>query len=108
MKRTTTQLLITTILLWSAPATAEDILTLAKKGGCLACHAMEKTIVGPAWKDVAASYKGDKSARQKLIDSIRHGSKGKWGNKVHMKAQHKVSDEEVGKLVDYILSLNKY
>jgi len=95
-----------TTLLLSNHAAAEEPLTLAKKGGCLACHALDKTIVGPAWKDVAASYKDDKDARQKLIDSVLYGSKGKWGAKVHMKAQNKISEEEVGQLADYILSLN--
>ncbi len=52
---------------------------LAKAKNCMACHAIDKKVVGPAFKDVAAKYKGDKGADAKLVASITKGSTGKWG-----------------------------
>ena len=51
-------------LLISGQASAD--LALAKKSGCLACHSIEKKIVGPSWKDVAAKYKGDAGAKDRM------------------------------------------
>ncbi|MDH5694057.1 MAG: cytochrome C, partial [Gammaproteobacteria bacterium] len=45
-------------------------LTLASKSGCLACHSVEKKVVGPAWKDVSEKYKGDEGARARLIEKV--------------------------------------
>lgn len=79
-------------------------LDLAKKSGCLSCHAIDKKVIGPAWKDVAAKYKGDAKAKDSLTASIRSGSKGKWG-KMAMPPQKKPSDADVATLVDFILGL---
>ncbi|MEW5755734.1 MAG: c-type cytochrome [Pseudomonadota bacterium] len=95
------------LLIQTPHAMAEDGMALAKKSGCLACHALDKTIVGPAWNDVAEKYKNDPEAHTKLVQSVLTGSSGKWGSKVHMKAQNQVPQEDVSKLVDYILSLKK-
>ncbi len=96
-----------TLLLITPHAHADDGLALAKKSGCLACHALDKTIVGPAWNDVAAKYKDDPDAHTKLVHSVLTGSSGKWSNKVHMKAQNQVPEADVKALVDYILTLKK-
>ncbi|MFV2057472.1 MAG: c-type cytochrome [Thiohalomonadales bacterium] len=85
-------------------------LDLAKKSGCLACHSVEKKIVGPAWKDVAARYKG-KDVKATLVDKIKKGGKGNW-TEVTKGApmppySPRVSDENIGKLVDFVLSLAK-
>lgn len=94
-------------LIFSATASAD--LALAKKSGCLACHSIEKKIVGPAWKDVAARYKGDKSARAALIAKVKHGGKGKWtdvvGSAVMPPYSPRVKDADIEKLVDFVLSL---
>lgn len=84
-------------------------LDLAKKSGCFACHSIEKKIVGPAWKDVAAKYKGDASARAALIEKVKKGGKGNWtavtGGAPMPPYSPRVSDENIEKLVDFVLSL---
>ncbi len=52
---------------------------LAKSKNCMACHAMDKKVLGPGFKDVAAKYKGQKDAEAKLVASITKGSTGVWG-----------------------------
>lgn len=86
-------------------------LALAKKSGCLACHSVEKKIVGPAWKDVSAKYKGDAGARDTLIAKVKKGGKGNWtkvtGGAPMPPYSPRVSDENIAKLVDFVLSLAK-
>ena len=97
-----------------APATPdtghEEMLALARKSGCLACHNIDKKVVGPAWKDVAARYKGNAGARAQLIEKVSKGGRGNWtdvvGN-VAMPPYHpRVSTENIGRLVDFVLSLS--
>lgn len=80
-------------------------LALAKKSGCMACHSIEKKIVGPAWKDVATKYKGDAEAKSKLIAKIKKGGKGVWGPAPMPPYSPRVSDANIEKLTDFILSL---
>jgi len=80
-------------------------LDLAKKSGCLACHGIEKKIVGPAWKDVAAKYKGDAGARDLLIGKVKKGGKGTWGPAPMPPYSPRVSDANIEKLVDFIIGL---
>ena len=91
----------------SAQASAD--LALAKKSGCLACHSVDKKIVGPGWKDVAAKYKGDAGARDRLIGKVKKGGKGNWtkvtGGAPMPPYSPRVSDENIGKLVDFIMGL---
>ena len=94
-------------LMISTQASAD--LALAKKSGCLACHSVEKKIVGPAWKDVAAKYKGDAGAKDRLIGKVKKGGKGNWtkvtGGAPMPPYSPRVSDENIGKLVDFIMGL---
>ena len=64
---------------------------LAKQKNCLACHAVDKKLVGPSYKDVAAKYKGDKDAVAKLAKKIREGGVGVWGQ-VPMPANPQVNE----------------
>lgn len=95
-------------LLFSTAALADE-LALAKKSGCMACHSIDKKIVGPAWKDVAAKYKGDKGAREMLIGKVKKGGKGNWtkvtGGAPMPPYSPRVSDADIGKLVDFLLAL---
>ncbi|MBS1160574.1 MAG: cytochrome biosis protein CcsA [Proteobacteria bacterium] len=75
---------------------------LAKAKGCLACHTTDKKLVGPAYKDVAAKYKGDKTAAAKLAAKVKAGGKGVWGE-IPMPPNN-VTDDEAKKLVTWILS----
>jgi cytochrome c len=62
----------------AAPA-ADANMELAQKSGCLACHALDKKVVGPAFKEIAAKYKGDKGAEAKLVQKVLKGGSGVWG-----------------------------
>jgi len=86
-----------------APAMA-DIVPMAQKDGCFACHSIDHKVVGPAWKDVAKKYKGDKSAEAKLIAKVKAGGVGVWGQ-VPMPPNSQVSDADVKTLVKGILAL---
>ena len=77
---------------------------LAKKHNCFACHAVDKKVVGPAYKDVAAKYRGDKTAPAKLFEKVKKGGAGVWGP-VPMPPNAAVPDADVKKLVDWVLSL---
>jgi len=91
----------------AAPAMAD--LDLAKKSGCLACHSVEKKVVGPGWNDVAAKYKGDAGARDTLITKIKKGGKGNWtdvtGGVPMPPYSPRVSDANIEALTDFILGL---
>lgn len=77
---------------------------LAKKSGCLACHAVDKKLVGPAFKDVAAKYKGDAGAQATLAKKVKEGGKGVWGQ-VPMPPNAAVSEADINTLVKWVLSL---
>ncbi|HEY1057834.1 c-type cytochrome [Limnobacter humi] len=90
-------------LVAALPLTASADEALAKSKACLSCHQVDKKVVGPAFKDVAAKYKGDKAAPAALAEKVKHGTKGTWGQ-IPMPAQN-VTDEEAKKLVAWVLSL---
>jgi cytochrome c len=83
------------------PAQASD--ALAKKHNCFACHTVDKKVVGPSYKEVAAKYKGDKGAQAKLADRVKKGGVGTWGQ-VPMPPNPGVPDAEINSLVSWILS----
>lgn len=93
-------------LMLSTQAFAVDMAAgkaLAQKSGCLACHQVEKKVVGPAYKDVAAKYKGDKKAEAMLIEKVTKGGKGTWGP-VPMPANAKVAPADIKTLVQWVLA----
>lgn len=98
-------LLITSLVLIMASPIASANLELAKKSGCLACHSVEKKVVGPAWKDVAAKYKGNAEMRAKLIKKVKTGGKGNWGQIPMPPYSPRVSDADIETLVDFVLNL---
>ncbi|HJV93394.1 MAG TPA: c-type cytochrome [Azonexus sp.] len=75
---------------------------LAKAKNCMSCHAIDKKLVGPAYKDVAAKYKGDKGAVDKLAAKVKAGGKGVWGE-IPMPPNN-VTPDEAKKLVTWVLS----
>ncbi len=89
-------------LLSAAPAFADE--ALAKSKNCLACHSVDKKLVGPAYKDVAAKYKGDAGAAAKLAEKIMKGGSGVWGQ-IPMPPNPQVNADEAKKLADWVLSL---
>jgi cytochrome c len=87
----------------SMPA-AQANETLLKKYNCTACHGIDKKIVGPAYKDVAKKYKGQKDIAAKLVQKVKKGGSGVWGP-IPMPPNPSVPDADLKKMVDYILSL---
>jgi len=83
--------------------TAQANEELAKKSGCLACHAVDKKLVGPSFKDVAGKYKGDAGAQAALAKKVKEGGKGVWGQ-VPMPPNAAVSDADINTLVKWVLS----
>jgi cytochrome c len=83
------------------PKVAED---LAKKHACTACHAVDKKMVGPGYKEVATKYRGQKDAEAKLIDKVKKGGKGVWGE-IPMPPNAAVKDEDIKTIVQWVLSL---
>lgn len=86
---------------FAAPAFAN--LDLAKKNACMACHGVDKKVVGPAYQDVAKKYSGQKDAAANLAKSIKAGGSGKWGP-VPMPAQAALSDADANTLAAWILA----
>lgn len=77
---------------------------LAKSKNCMACHAIDKKLVGPSYKDVAKKFGGQKDAEATLVNAVLKGSSGVWGP-IPMPANANVNADEAKKLVDWILSL---
>jgi cytochrome c len=101
MKRLPTILAASAALIFSGVAFASP--ELAKKYACFACHAVDKKLVGPAYKDVAAKYRGDKGAEARLFEKVKKGSQGTWGQ-VPMPPNASVPDADVRALVKWVLS----
>jgi len=89
------------IALAAGPAFANA--DLAQKKNCMACHAVDKKLVGPSYKEVAAKYAGQKDAVAKLTQKVLKGGSGVWGA-VPMPANSQVSEAEARQLVQWLLS----
>jgi cytochrome c len=85
----------------TAPVFADQALATSKN--CMACHAVDKKLVGPAFKDVAAKYASDKSAVDKLATKITKGGSGVWGP-IPMPANTQVNEAEAKKLAAWVLT----
>ena len=93
------------LLMMSGLAAADDSgQALAQKNACMSCHSVDKKIVGPAYKDVAKKYAGDKGAQAKLVAKVKAGGKGVWGE-IPMPPNPQVKAEDVEKIVAWILAL---
>ncbi|UFS57288.1 c-type cytochrome [Comamonadaceae bacterium M7527] len=99
MKRILIAIAATTML--AAPAMAD--MALAKSKNCMACHAVDKKLVGPSYKAVAEKYAGDAAAADKLATKIMKGGSGVWGA-IPMPANPQVSAAEAKTLAAWILS----
>jgi cytochrome c len=78
---------------------------LAQEKGCTACHGIDKKVIGPAYKDVAQKYKGNKDALATLTKKVKDGGSGVWGPIPMPPNAGKVSDDEVKLLVEWVLAL---
>ena len=86
---------------WAAPAIADQALAAEKL--CMTCHQLEAKVVGPAYKEVAAKYKGNTDPAT-LASKIKAGVVGTWGQ-IPMPPQPTLTDEEAARLAAWILSL---
>ncbi|MES9970185.1 MAG: c-type cytochrome [Candidatus Thiodiazotropha sp.] len=86
----------------AAPSAGGDPLALATQSGCMACHQIETKVVGPAYKEVAAKYKGDAAALDMLIGKVKGGGVGTWGQ-IPMPPNAHVSDENIRTIVSWVL-----
>lgn len=102
MKKVLTSILALSGVLAMSSAFAVDGETLYKTKVCAACHAIDNKLVGPAFTDVAAKYAGQDDAVAILVDSILHGSKGKWGP-IPMPPNAAVTEEEAKTLAEWVL-----
>lgn len=75
----------------------------AKKGGCMNCHAADKKVVGPSFKDIAAKYKGDGGAADKMVDKVIKGGSGSFGPMPMPPQKGKLNDDEMKAVVGWIL-----
>lgn len=100
------QVLLSAVLLAGSvlalPSWADE--ALAKSKNCMACHSVDKKLVGPAYKDIAAKYKGDKTAVDKLAVKIQKGGSGVWGP-VPMPANPQVNEADAKKLATWVMGL---
>jgi cytochrome c len=101
MRKLPASLLIALTAVAAAPAFAQA--DLAQKKNCMACHAIDKKLVGPSYKDVAAKYAGQKDAVDKLAQKVVKGGSGAWGA-VPMPANPQVTEAEAKQLVGWILT----
>lgn len=90
------------LLMMSGMASADQ--ALAQKNACMSCHGVDKKIVGPAFKDVAKKYAGDKGAHDKMVAKVKVGGKGVWGE-IPMPPNPQLKAEDTDKIIDWILSL---
>jgi cytochrome c len=106
MNRIINSLIATAFITATAPAIAGDgAESLAQKSGCLNCHGVDKKILGPSYKDVAAKYKGDKTAEAKLIQKVKAGGSGNWGTMPMPPNSPQVKDADIKTIVQWVLSL---
>lgn len=97
-------LLLAAASLGSSAALASE--AIIKKARCVACHAVDKKLVGPAYKDVAAKYRGDAGAPARLAEKVRHGGSGVWGDiPMIPHPADKISDENLAAAIQWILAL---
>lgn len=100
----TTGLALATVALAALAAPALASPELAQKNACTACHATDRKLVGPAFKDIGAKYRGNAKAEAMLAEKVKKGSVGVWGQ-VPMPPNASVKDEEAKAIVKWILSL---
>ena len=86
----------------AADATAGE--ALAKASGCLACHTVDKKLVGPSYKEIADRYRKEKGAEASLIEKVKAGGKGVWGE-IPMPPNAHVKDADIKTMVQWVLTI---
>jgi cytochrome c len=86
-----------------AHADVGDGLKVARSNACMGCHAVDRKLVGPSFKDIAARYKSDPQAVAKLSKKVKEGGSGVWGA-IPMPAHPRMSDADVRAVVEWVLA----
>ncbi len=84
--------------------TAQANEKIAQASGCMACHSLDKKLIGPSYKDVATKYRSSKGAEAELVKKVKAGGKGVWGE-IPMPPNAHVKDEDIRSIVKWILSI---
>lgn len=100
MKLTTVAAVASIMVVAAGQACADEALARAKN--CMTCHAIGEKLVGPAYRDVAAKYRGDAGAAARLAAKVKGGGKGVWGD-IYMPPNY-VTDDEAARLVAWVLA----
>ena len=93
--------------LLAAPTRAADAAAaeaLARSSGCIACHSVDRKLVGPSYREIANRYRQDKGAAAKLAQKVKAGGKGVWGD-IPMPPNGHVKDADIQNIVQWILSV---
>ena len=93
-----------TIATSAHPADANAGEALAKSSGCFACHTLDKKLVGPGYREIADRYRKEKGAEANLIEKVKVGGKGVWGD-IPMPPNAHVKDADIKTMVQWILSI---
>jgi cytochrome c len=107
MKRVMTLLAAAAAVSLTAPTHAADAAAaeaLAKASGCLACHTVDKKLVGPSYREIANRYRQDKGAAASLAQKVKTGGKGVWGD-IPMPPNGHVKDADIQNIVQWILTV---
>ncbi|EDT01839.1 c-type cytochrome [Burkholderia ambifaria] len=94
---------LATSALGTAHADVGDGLKVARSNACMGCHAVDRKLVGPSFKDIAARYKSDPQAVAKLSKKVKDGGSGVWGA-IPMPAHPRLSDADLRSVVDWVLA----
>ena len=97
-----TMLAVAASLVVAGQANADQ--ALAQKSGCTMCHAVDKKVIGPSFKDIAAKYKGQADAEAKMVTKVAKGGSGTWGPVPMPANSPKVSDADIKTLVKWVLA----
>ncbi|HXF65421.1 MAG TPA: c-type cytochrome [Burkholderiales bacterium] len=105
MKTFATPILAGGLALAAAAPAAEPTApeALARASGCFTCHALDRKLIGPSYRDIAARYRGSRTAQAELFEKVKSGGRGVWGD-VPMPPQAHLKDEDIKTLVLWILS----
>ncbi len=104
MKLLTTSCVIAAVVAITAPAAASE--ALIKKARCVACHAIDRKMVGPAYKDVAVKYKDQPEAAARLAAKVRAGGGGVWGDiPMPPNPPERISVADLAAVIDWVLKL---
>ena len=95
--------MVVAMFAWMQVRDADASVDLVRASGCMACHAVDKKLVGPSFKDVAKQYARDAQAVDKLTAKVKKGGTGVWGP-IPMPPHAHVPDADINKMVKWILA----